>query len=161
MMICISDRSISQPWSARCWRHWRSGIPWSCKCSDHFRLGRHTFANHVPSHLIAFCARNEICYLERTWLTELFQFILAKSVSFQFVSSLSWLNPVVSSLSWQRVPWQLFPRYILGTVIPSLPEEDKAGVLPEDSEYQDSKSVNWIMMRGIVMGVSMAMGVAQ
>lgn len=27
--------------------------------------------------------------------------------------------------------------YILGTVIPSLPEEDKAGVLPEDSEYQE------------------------
>lgn len=28
-------------------------------------------------------------------------------------------------------------RYILGTVIPSLPEEDRSGVLPENSEYQD------------------------
>lgn len=27
--------------------------------------------------------------------------------------------------------------YILGTVIPSLPEEDRAGVLPENSEYQE------------------------
>eukprot|EP00438_Fugacium_kawagutii_P019020 Skav234578 [mRNA] locus=scaffold2869:210260:238859:- [translate_table: standard] len=27
--------------------------------------------------------------------------------------------------------------YILGTVIPSLPEEDRSGVLPENSEYQD------------------------
>ena len=33
-------------------------------------------------------------------------------------------------------------RYILGTVIPSLPEEDRAGVLPENSEYQDDGSTS-------------------
>jgi hypothetical protein len=68
------------------WRHWRSWISRSCKRSDHFRLGRHTFANHVPSHLIGFCARNEICYAEKKWLTELFQFVLAESFSFEFAS---------------------------------------------------------------------------
>ena len=35
-------------------------------------------------------------------------------------------------------------RFILGTVIPSLPEEDRAGVLPENSEHQEN---GW-MLRG-------------
>lgn len=30
-------------------------------------------------------------------------------------------------------------RYILGTIIPSLAEEDRAGVLPESSEYKDQE----------------------
>ena len=50
--------------------------------------------------------------------------------------------PMISGRLSTAVSW----RYILGTVIPSLPEEDRAGVLPENSEYQDGSDASVVRM---------------